>query len=74
MAIMPNKMFIKPSNLDDPVDLGEIAAFIHSVHPQFSECEFVRKLMVIAPVAECTCSQCKPTKFPFCQCKPPGSI
>jgi hypothetical protein len=51
----------------DLVDLGGIANFLNSVHPQHTRCELVKMLAALAPVEGTTCSLCKPTKYPACQ-------
>lgn len=56
----------KCPNLDDEVDLGAIAVFLHTVHPQYSACEFVKMLRRLVLIDSCTCSLCSPTKFPAC--------
>jgi hypothetical protein len=52
----------------DLIDLGPIANFLNSVHPQYTRCELVKMLAAIAPIEKTTCSLCKPTEFPACQC------
>ena len=56
----------------DVVDLGEIATFLSALHPQHTRCELVRALAGIAPLQDCSCSLCSPTKFPCCQGEPGG--
>lgn len=53
-------------DLDDKIDLGVIAKFLQSVHPKYSMHELVAMLAELAPIPDCTCTRCSPTKFPAC--------
>ena len=54
------------SVLDEKIDLGRIAIFLHSVFPDYSMQELVVKLSEFAPLERCTCTLCHKTRFPDC--------